>query len=418
MNEKRTALVTGGTSGVGLSIVKRLIADGYRVAFIGSSNSKGKALEHRFNSIEPGCAEFICLDLSKVKDVDRFAEDFASARSRLDLLVNVAGVLLTKRELTEDGFEKTFAIGYLSAVILSIRLADILKHSDRGRIVNVSASPGSVLPIRLDFDDLSFAKGYKGFRTALLSVHAKTVLTELLAERFVAHGIDVNAFHPGVVRSDVTRNMPRAFRILAKLFSPLMSRESANGIYVSGSETLKGVSGQLFANKKPLPLRFDALYKERLWQKTHELLETAGVRFTRAPNYKVGWLVPGAVAALTHFHAAITPEDIAGVESEAQTLLRDVQAPFHIVIDNRVAPLDRIYTLDELQRASPLLRHPHLTHLIIVKPAHLELPGEAVERRGNVCLKNVASIDEAIDYANETVPGLHLDEMAVTFFEE
>lgn len=266
------ALVTGGTSGVGLSIVKALIQEDYYVAFIGINNNKGKELELSFNTNNSKCAEFICLDLSNLNGVYHFANEFTHRYSRLDLLVNVAGVVLPKREITEEGFERTFAIGYLSQFILSLKLKTLLKKSDGARIVNVSGPAKAVLNAKLDFDDLDFSKTYNSFKTSLMTVHAKTVLTEILAQKFVVNAIDVNSFHPGMVRSDLTRNLPFTIRILTKAISPFMSKISKNGIFVSSSQKLKGSSGLFYVNKKSIKLSFDSTYKETLWLKTNELL--------------------------------------------------------------------------------------------------------------------------------------------------
>jgi NAD(P)-dependent dehydrogenase (short-subunit alcohol dehydrogenase family) len=139
--------------------------------------------------------------------------------------------------------------------------------------VNVAAASKNMLNTRLDFDDLSFSKSYNGFKTSLHTVHAKTVLTEILAEKFAPGRIDVNSFHPGMVRSELTRNLPFGMRLLALLFSPFMSIDSKNGIYVSASGELKGVSGRIFENKVPTALNFGTEYKETLWLKTTELLK-------------------------------------------------------------------------------------------------------------------------------------------------
>lgn len=273
MKEKKIALVTGGTSGVGLSIVKALIRENYFVVLMGSNSTKGKRIEEELNSGREMNAAFACVDLSNLASVSEFAEMFVLTHNRIDLLVHAAGTILPKRELTPEGFEKTFAVGYLSVVILTLKLAALLKKTEGARIVNVSAAPKTVLKINLDFDDLSFYKSYNGFRTSLHTVHAKTVLTQILAEKFTSDRIDVNSFHPGMVRSELTRNLPFMMRLLAKAFSPFMSVDSKNGIFVSTSAELKGVSGQLYENKSPVALNFNAAYKEMLWRKTTELLQ-------------------------------------------------------------------------------------------------------------------------------------------------
>lgn len=268
MKKKKTALVTGGTSGVGLSVVKGLIREDYFVVFIGSNETKGKALEA---SLGEQNATFIGLDLGNLNEVYRFTEDFVKTYNHLDLLANVAGVVLPKRETTREGFEKTFAIGYLSPFILSVRLASLLKNTPGSRIANVSAQPETILKTRLDFENLDFRKDYNGFKASIATVHAKTVLTSILSEKL---HLDVNSFHPGIVRSALTRHQPFLLRLLTKAISPLMSRTSQNGIYVCVSKDVEGISGQLYVNKKPVALNFEKDYKETLWKKTNELLKT------------------------------------------------------------------------------------------------------------------------------------------------
>lgn len=138
----------------------------------------------------------------------------------------------------------------------------------------------------------------------------------------------------------------------------------------------------------------------------------------RTPNYKVGWIIENKVAALTHYHSEITQEDIIGVFAETQRLLQGVKESFQIIIDNRLAPLKRIHSLEELQNASPLLLHPFLDHIIIVKPNHLELEIKETfkEKRGSQYLKNVNSIDEALDYVRHLIPELEQDKIDIHFF--
>lgn len=139
----------------------------------------------------------------------------------------------------------------------------------------------------------------------------------------------------------------------------------------------------------------------------------------RTPNYKVGWILENKVAALTHFHSEITHEDIIGVLTETQKLLQDAKEPFQIIIDNRLAPLNRVFSLEELQNSSPLLLHPLLNHLVVLKPNHLELSinETLVEKRKSTYLKNVSSLQEALDFLRQTIPELNQCEMDIHFFD-
>lgn len=138
----------------------------------------------------------------------------------------------------------------------------------------------------------------------------------------------------------------------------------------------------------------------------------------RAPNYKVGWLVDQKLAALTHYHPNITPEDIMGVYTESHNLLEGVTTPFHLFIDNRLAPFDKIYTLSELLEMSPLLRHPYLSHIVVVKPNHLKLYAIDVvlQTQAQVSLQNVDSVQDGISFLKQHVGGLEDENIYLSFF--
>lgn len=279
---EKTALVTGGTSGVGLSLVKGLLKQRYRVFFVGSSTAKGKSLEQEFHSLYPHKATFIALDLSNLQSVDRFAKVFVTTHHRLDILVNVAGVLLPERTVTSEGLEKTFAIGYMAPFILSQRLSSLLAKTQGARIVNVAAKAKSLLPIQLNFEDLQSTQKYNGFKVSLATVHAHAVLTEIWAQRMGALGITVNAFDPGMVRSSMSRHMPLWFRLIAKAISPFMTKDSPNGIFVCTAPDLAHVTGQLFENQIPITLSFEQSYKKTLWIKTLEILENLNIKINES----------------------------------------------------------------------------------------------------------------------------------------
>jgi len=268
-----TSLIAGGTSGVGLSIGRALVrsADN-EVLLIGSNPEKGRRVEAELRASGPGKVAFVHLDLTDLAAVRRFTETFSATHESLDLLVHVAGVMEPTRRLTEDGFERTFAVGYLSAVVLATRLAPLLEKSGRGRIAHVGGVARFILNARLDFDDLSASRKYTSFRRAIDTVHAKTVLTQLLARRFASRGIDVNSFHPGAVRSDLMGSMPWWIRTLYAGASLVMTKDSQTGIRVCTAPELRGTSGKYFDGAKVTDVAFDEAYAEQLWNETQRML--------------------------------------------------------------------------------------------------------------------------------------------------
>ncbi|MGL1886723.1 MAG: SDR family NAD(P)-dependent oxidoreductase [Reichenbachiella sp.] len=272
--DKKIALITGGTSGVGLSLVTALTQHNYYVYFIGTSIEKGAAIEKTLNTKNTVCT-FIQLDLSSLSSTKRFAQSFIHQVPHLNILGNVAGILLPKKTITDEGIEKTFAIGYLSAYILIRELTPLLIKVPHSRILNVGGGPGQILPQRINTNDIQGTTNhYNGIKAAIHAVHAKTVLTQIIAERLKESTTDVNTFHPGIVKSNLGRNFSFPLSLLFKIATLVMPSKSKCGIYTALSEELQGITGNLLVNKKHTPLTFDDEYSEALLNQTHTLLQT------------------------------------------------------------------------------------------------------------------------------------------------
>ena len=271
----KIALVTGGTSGVGLSLVKELVRSDFFVHFIGTNREKGEAIESELGGVDGSKAKFIPLDLSNLKAVKDFADQFKSEVPRLDLLVNVAGVMLRDRQETAEGLEMTFAGDHLSAFLLSQELVEVLAKANQSRIVNVSGGESYVLKPRLDFENMDYQRNYSAMGVAVDAVHAKTVMTEILAEKLKDQNISVNAFDPGAVKSGIHHNLPLYARIFFAIIRPFMSNTTKAGIYASTAVEMTGVTGQFVVKTSPKTLSFDKAYKDQLWNWTSQAVEKA-----------------------------------------------------------------------------------------------------------------------------------------------
>lgn len=272
MMNSKTALVTGGTSGVGLSIVKTLVAQGYHVYFIGTQQGKGQQIEKDIKASYGNKATFIAQDLSDLSSLYALSHRLLRELDHLDVLANVAGVILPQAEKTPEGFDRTFSIGYLSSFILSTQLAPLLEKATPGRIVNVGASPSVLFKTKLNLELQDFSKHYKSFGASIASTHAKTVLTSILAQKYKIRQIDVNSFHPGMVKSGLMRHQASWMQMLGKVFSPFMSDTCPNGVHVCTASEVSGITGKLFVNKMPIALDFDTSYQQKLWDATVAML--------------------------------------------------------------------------------------------------------------------------------------------------
>jgi NAD(P)-dependent dehydrogenase (short-subunit alcohol dehydrogenase family) len=191
----KTALITGSTDGVGRVVAKRLADSGWRVLVHGRDRERGESLVAEIKAAG-GAAEFLSADLSSMAEVRGLADAVQKATSRLDLLINNAGlgsgVSRTTRRTSADGHELLFAVNYLTGFLLTHLLLPLVKNGTPARIVNVS----SVGQQAIDFGDVMLTHGYSGSRAYCQSKLAQILFTIDLAHALAGSGVTVNALHP------------------------------------------------------------------------------------------------------------------------------------------------------------------------------------------------------------------------------
>src|SRR5215212_1594559 len=131
-------------------------------------------------------------DLSSLAAVRALSERILSEHDSLDVLVNNAGIIAPERKESEDGYELTFAVDYLSHFLLTRLLLPLLKHSAPARIVNIASAGQSPL----DFSNLMLEHGYDAMKAYSQSKLAQVMFTFDLAEHLRDTGVTVNALHP------------------------------------------------------------------------------------------------------------------------------------------------------------------------------------------------------------------------------
>jgi NAD(P)-dependent dehydrogenase (short-subunit alcohol dehydrogenase family) len=193
--DRKTALVTGSTDGVGRVVAKRLSERGWRVLVHGRDRDRGHALVTEIEAAG-GTAEFLPADLSSLVEVRGLANTVTEKTGRLDLLINNAGLGTggprAIRQTSADGYELRFAVNYLAGFVLTHLLLPLIKGSAPARIVNVS----SVGQEAIDFDDVMLMHGYSGLRAYRQSKLAQILFTIDLARALADSGITANALHP------------------------------------------------------------------------------------------------------------------------------------------------------------------------------------------------------------------------------
>jgi len=270
MNEK-ICMVTGATSGIGLETAHGLARKGATVIVVGRNPEKGAATVSRIQkSTGNPSIDFMQADLSVQAQIRQLTETFRTRYPRLDVLVNNAGAIFLKRELSADGIELTFALNHLSFFLLTNLLLETLKASAPARIVNVSSNMQK--NARIDFEDLEGSRKYGSFRAYGQSKLCGLLFTYELARRLEGTRVTVNALHPGAVGTNIGGNngwLGRLFTPMYKLLAKSPAKGAETSIYVASSPDIEGVTGKYFINKKPVassPISYDKAVAQRLWE--------------------------------------------------------------------------------------------------------------------------------------------------------
>jgi NAD(P)-dependent dehydrogenase (short-subunit alcohol dehydrogenase family) len=260
-----TILVTGATDGLGKRLARELAARGSTVLLHGRSPERLEVTleELRGQTSTEKVGSYVA-DLSSLAAVRDLADRILSEYDRLDVLVNNAGIIVQERKESEDGYELTFAVNYLSHFLLTSLLLPLLKDSAPARIVNVASAGQS--PI--DFDDPMLERGYEAMRAYSQSKLAQIMFTFELAERLSGTGVSVNALHPASLMDT---------KMVEDTFGYTMStvEEGADAtVHLAVSQEVEAVTGRYFDGKREARANGQAYDKEArqtLWELSEEL---------------------------------------------------------------------------------------------------------------------------------------------------
>ena len=274
----KICVITGATAGIGLETAARLGALGARLVLVGRSRAKGEAALALLRARVPGLdADMHYADLSRRAAVREIAPQLLRAAPRIDVLVNNAGAYFTRRDTTEDGLERTFALNHLGYFLLTHLLHERLLASAPARIVNVASNAHR--SAALDFSDLQCAKSYSGWKAYQRSKLCNILFTRVLARRLAGTGVTANSLHPGFVATSFGDNNPLPFRWalgIGKRFMAISVEEGANTpVYVASSDDIANITGRYFDQCReatPSAAAQDDEAAERLWQQSAALV--------------------------------------------------------------------------------------------------------------------------------------------------
>jgi NAD(P)-dependent dehydrogenase (short-subunit alcohol dehydrogenase family) len=260
-----TILVTGATDGLGRRVAQVVAAKGATMLLHGRNPERLKAtLEELRSQTGSEKVNSYLADLSSLAAVRGLADRIFSEHDRLDVLVNNAGVISPERRESEDGYELTFAVNYLSHFLLTRLLLPLLKDSAPARIVNVASAGQSPL----DFSNLMLERGYDAMKAYSQSKLAQVMFTFELAEHLRGTGVSVNALHPASLMDT---------KMVQSTFGYTMStvEEGTEAVVrLAISPEIEGITGRYFDGTRQARANrqaYDPRDRNRLWVLSEQL---------------------------------------------------------------------------------------------------------------------------------------------------
>ena len=278
-NQGRVALITGANIGIGRVTALRLAQAGITVFLAGRSAQRTQAVIDEIHSSTETTnkAFFLPLQLNDLNSVRECAALFLARQLPLHLLVNNAGLAGDKGQ-TRQGFEMAFGVNHLGHFLLTQLLLDTLKASAPARVVTVASRAHLMAYQGLDWPTLQQpTRSLTGTREYGVSKLANILFSAHLAKVLEGSGVSTYSLHPGVVDTEVWREVPRFVRPLLRLRGLLTPEEGAQTSHYCALQAPAIESGLYYDKcrvKTPSRIAQDAQLAEQLWNKSVQWVKT------------------------------------------------------------------------------------------------------------------------------------------------
>lgn len=269
----KVILITGANSGIGRATAVALGRRGAKLYLAGRSEARMQPVLDELRAEGHEQVSFLPLDLGDLASVRACAERFLASGDPLHVLIANAG-LAGQRGLTQDGFERTFGVNHLGHFLLVDLLLERLKESAPSRVVIV-ASRAHTRVKGIDFDALTQpTKTKTGFPEYGVSKLCNVLHAKELARRLEGTGVTTYALHPGVIASDVWREVPWPIRPIMKLFMRTNEEGATASIRCAAAPELVNESGRYYDDdgreREPAKLAKDEALAKELWRRSVE----------------------------------------------------------------------------------------------------------------------------------------------------
>ncbi len=278
----RRGLITGANTGIGFHAARALAAQGMRLTLACRNLEKAEQARERIlaeTRVPADHLDTLALDLANLSSVGDAASEFLDRGEPLDLLINNAGLAGLRGE-TADGFELAFGVNHLGHFKWTLALMPALVQAKTPRIVHIASRAHERAP-GIDFAAVqSSTRSRTGFPEYQVSKLANVLFSAELARRLQGSDVPPSAsnicsysLHPGVVATDVWREVPRLLRGFMKLFMISSEEGAATTVYCATDPRCAGESGLYYdqcAPKTPSVIAQDSTLARALWERSSQ----------------------------------------------------------------------------------------------------------------------------------------------------
>ena len=280
----KVILLTGATRGIGRKAAHGIAPTGATMVVVGRDKERVDMLISEMKEVE-GCGPVhgeIC-DLFVQKEIRDLADRFDNQFDRLDVLINNAGAIFTKKITTVDGFERTWALNHNAYFLLTSLLKEKLLSTPDSRVVSTASDAHT--PAKMGWHDLQYEKrgNRNGWSSYCQSKLANILFTKELAKKLEGTSVTANCIHPGFVNTGFSRNNGIIGKLLMALTWPVQ-RNSTKGaetiVWLATSDAARQYNGEYLYNCRPGRLTKAAKNEDdaaRLWALSEEMTNTSGV---------------------------------------------------------------------------------------------------------------------------------------------
>ena len=249
--EQRIIFFTGGTSGLGKVAALELAEMGHKVYLAARSNQKAHEIIHHFEQQKPadtsGELIFVFCDNNDLESVEKAIEIVTNRESKLDMLINNAGLWNNNFKESKDGIEQILQTNLIAPLILMEGFLPLLRKSDDARIINTASGlhQGTI-----QFDDIEYRNKFNSMSAYRQSKLGLILLTRLMHQEHGSEGIGFYAQHPGVVNTHLGRDLGWLGDQFFKLVGISPEKGAQTLLHLAKTDQKKLTSGEYYAKKK------------------------------------------------------------------------------------------------------------------------------------------------------------------------